>query len=88
MNSKVHDIQSVWVDDTYLHLEVDGDRCRVRLADCSTQLMQASVAQRQWFEVSPDGYGIHWPALDEDLAITPLLEQAERECASAESITP
>lgn len=28
-------------------------------------------------EVSPSGYGIHWPELDEDLAVTPLLRHAE-----------
>ncbi|WP_165360805.1 DUF2442 domain-containing protein [Candidatus Chloroploca sp. Khr17] len=28
--------------------------------------------------VSPSGYGIHWPEVDEDLALTPLLQDAER----------
>jgi hypothetical protein len=28
-------------------------------------------------EVSPSGYGLHWPLIDEDLAITPLLKKAE-----------
>jgi hypothetical protein len=37
----------------------------------------ASQSQRQLFEVSPSGYGIHWPEIDEDLAITPLLKRAE-----------
>jgi hypothetical protein len=41
------------------------------------RLLRATPIQRQCFEVSPDGYGIHWPVIDEDLAITPLLEQAE-----------
>jgi hypothetical protein len=27
--------------------------------------------------VSSSGYGIHWPEIDEDLAITPLLRRAE-----------
>ena len=32
-------------------------------------LKNASEAQRQNFEISPSGYGIHWPDLDEDISI-------------------
>ena len=28
-------------------------------------------------ELSPSGYGIHWPLIDEDLAVGPLLRTAE-----------
>jgi len=35
------------------------------------------LAQRKRIDVAPSGYGIHWPELDEDLAITPLLKRAE-----------
>ena len=84
MNGRVHDVRAVWLDDTHLHLEVDGGRYRIQLTDCSARLAQATPAQRQWLEISPDGYGIHWPAPDEDLAITPLLEQAEQEPARLE----
>jgi hypothetical protein len=27
--------------------------------------------------MSPSGYGIHWPLLDEDLAIGPLLQSVD-----------
>jgi hypothetical protein len=67
------------VDDAHLHVDVAGGRYRIHLTNCSARLAQATSAQRQWLEISPDGYGIHWPSLDEDLAITPLLEQAEPE---------
>jgi len=39
--------------------------------------MQATRSQRENLEISPSGYGIHWPEIDEDLAITPLLQHAE-----------
>jgi hypothetical protein len=32
-------------------------------------LSNASENQRQNFEISPGGYGIHWPDLDEDISI-------------------
>jgi hypothetical protein len=75
--NKVHDVQSVHTDDTYFYFTVDGQAYRIRWEDCSPQLMRATQSQRQYLEVSPSGYGIHWPEIDEDLAITPLLQRAE-----------
>jgi hypothetical protein len=65
------------VDDTYFYLTVDGQSYRIRWQDCSPLLAEASVMQRKHLEVSPSGYGIHWPEIDEDFAITPLLQHAE-----------
>lgn len=84
MDEKVHDVTEVWMDRTHLHLTVDGRSYRIRWADCSPRLLAASDWQRQRFDVSPSGYGIHWPEIDEDLAIAPLLLQAEIEDASDE----
>ena len=77
MDKKVHDVRSVQTDNVYLHLTVDGQAYRVRWADCSPRLMRATQSQREELEVSPSGYGIHWPEIDEDLALTPLLQLAE-----------
>jgi hypothetical protein len=75
--NKVHDVQYIQTDNDYLYLTVDGNPVRIRWADCSPELAKASMAQRNRLEVSPSGYGIHWLELDEDLAITPLLQFAE-----------
>ena len=40
---------------------------------CSERLAQASFAERSRAVLSPSGYGIHWPLIDEDLAVGPLL---------------
>lgn len=40
---------------------------------CSERLAQASLVERSRTELSPSGYGIHWPLIDEDLAVGPLL---------------
>lgn len=41
--------------------------------DCSPRLAKATEEQRLAAELSPGGYGIHWPLLDEDLSISGLL---------------
>ncbi|MBP1468317.1 DUF2442 domain-containing protein [Candidatus Chloroploca sp. M-50] len=74
----VHAVESISSDSTYLYLTVDGQSYRIRWEHCSPRLRQATVAQRKHLEVSPSGYGIHWPEVDEDLALTPLLQDAER----------
>jgi len=77
MDKIVHDVSWVWTDTTHLYLTVDGRSYRIRWTDCSPRLLAAGDWQRQRFDVSPSGYGIHWPEIDEDLAISPLIHQAE-----------
>jgi hypothetical protein len=36
-------------------------------------LRNATQKQRENFEISPTGYGIHWPDIDEDLSIDGLI---------------
>jgi hypothetical protein len=43
-----------------------------RAYSISDRLLNASPEQRANYEVSPFGYGIHWPDIEEDLAIDPL----------------
>ena len=40
---------------------------------CSDRLAHASQAERDRAELSPSGYGIRWPLIDEDLAVGPLV---------------
>ena len=46
---------------------------RIPWEDCSPRLAAATEEQRMAAELSPGGYGIHWPLLDEDLSISGLL---------------
>jgi len=39
----------------------------------SKKLLNASQIERDKYEISPSGYGLHWPLLDEDLSIDGLL---------------
>ena len=47
------------------------------MGDCSPRLAQASCLERRRIEVSPSGYGLRWPLLDEDVAIEPLIARVE-----------
>jgi hypothetical protein len=70
---KLHKIQQVKFEDDRLVLTVDGKKKIFRLSKISEKLAHASERKRTQFELSPSGYGIHWPLLDEDLSIDGLL---------------
>ena len=68
---------------TAVAIETTEEDLVVRLADrevripweqCSPVLAAASGDERRRAELSPGGYGIHWPILDEDLSIGGLVK--------------
>ena len=71
---KPHDIQKLSFEDGRMHLLVDGTEYTFDLADISPALLHASAEERMRYEISPSGYGIHWPLIDEDLSIDGLLD--------------
>jgi len=78
MNKKFYTVEAADTDDLFLYLTVDGQPYRIRWENCSEKLSEATPLQRQIIEISPSGYGLHWTMLDEDLALSPLLNCAER----------
>jgi len=70
---RTHDIERMSVSGTILHLRVDGTDYSIDLASQSRRLADATPEQLSDFTVSPSGYGIHWPRLDEDLSIDGLI---------------
>ena len=70
---KAHDVESVAFVGTMMVLQVDGNEYRIDITRQSARLARATPDQRNRFEVSPAGYGIHWPELDEDLSIDGLI---------------
>lgn len=70
---KAHEIQKVAFVGTTMLLHVDGKKYEIDIAKWSGRLATATQDQRERFEVSPSGYGIHWPELDEDLSIDGLI---------------
>jgi hypothetical protein len=56
-----------------LILIVESGSVAIPWEQCSARLAHASLIERSRAELSPSGYGIHWPLIDEDLAVGPLL---------------
>jgi hypothetical protein len=50
-------------------------RVEIPWTKCSAKLASATPAERARAELSPGGYGIHWPLLDEDLSVNGLLQK-------------
>jgi hypothetical protein len=55
-------------------MSIDGKSIALPLDKVSSKLTAASEMQRQFFKISPSGYGIHWPLIDEDLSVDALLK--------------
>ena len=68
-----HDVADVYFEDNILHVTIDGQARMFDIHEISQVLLNASEKDRLTFEISPSGYGIHWPLLDEDLSIDGLL---------------
>ena len=54
---------------------LDDRRLMVAWERCSPRLAHASFEERRRAELSPGGYGIHWPLLDEDLSVGGLVQR-------------
>jgi hypothetical protein len=72
-----HKIQDVTFESDMLSLRVDGTLIKILLDKISPRLKSADEEQRNFYKISPSGYGIHWPLIDEDLSVEALLRQSE-----------
>ena len=71
--NKHHNIGKILFQGDFLEIAIDGATKRFQIKKISPLLEKASEIERKTFEVSPSGYGIHWPLLDEDISIDGLL---------------
>ena len=78
MQSKTKPILAKAIETTpdALIVIVEGGSVSIPWEHCSERLANASQIERNRAELSPSGYGIHWPLIDEDLAVGPLLRAA------------
>lgn len=70
------------IDPRVVNVLVTEDEITARLADGRTisvslawswRLSEATIEQRQDFEIIGDGIGIHWPEIDEDIGVEGML---------------
>ena len=71
--NKLHTIESIKFESGQIILTVDGQTISKKIDDVSSRLVSASEAALNHFEISPSGYGIHWPDCDEDLSVDALM---------------
>jgi hypothetical protein len=84
---KFHDVQMIDFAGTEMVLKVDGQRYQVDLASVSERLANANEESRRCYSISPSGYGVHWPNIDEDLTIDGLIASARPAEVSGDEIS-
>ncbi len=70
-------IKEITFEQNFINLTIDGKEIRVSLDKISPKLKTANDLQRNFYKVSPSGYGIHWPLIDEDLSVDAILKIAD-----------
>lgn len=71
-----HNIEAVSFEKNLICLQVDGQLIKLPISKVSKKLEVANDIQRSFFKISPSGYGIHWPLIDEDLSVDTLLKNS------------
>jgi hypothetical protein len=69
----VHSVKNVSCKAGKLYLVVDGKALEFPLEKISKNLANGTIEQLKHFEVSPSGYGIHWPLIEKDISVDGLL---------------
>ena len=72
---KAYKITNIYFDQENLVLILNDQKYSFKINEISEKLAKADETSRNNFQISPSGYGIHWPMLDEDLSINGLLTQ-------------
>lgn len=70
---KYHQVSNIHFENNKLILTIDNQTIEHNLNQISPALANASTEARNCYEISPSGYGIHWPLIDEDLSTDGLL---------------
>lgn len=68
-----HEVSDIHFTDKTLKIKIDDKHFEFEIAAISRRLANASDFERNRYEISPSGYGIHWPLIDEDLSIDGFL---------------
>jgi len=81
---KIRNVRKVRCHRNEMTFIVSGKEFCFKIADVSPKLLKANKKEREAFEVSPSGYGIHWPLIDEDLSVERLPKTQEEKAGNAE----
>jgi hypothetical protein len=70
---KLHNITEIHFENDFIIIKVDGKLLKYKVSEVSQRLALASDEEKNEYSISPSGYGIHWPKIDEDISIGGLL---------------
>lgn len=68
-----HKIEMIRFSEDFIIINIDGNELTIPLDKLSDRLKSATEIERGMYKISPSGYGIHWPLIDEDLSIEGIL---------------
>jgi hypothetical protein len=68
-----HKIEKIHFNQDFIMLNIDGNELTIPLDKLSGKLKSATDIEREMYKISPSGYGIYWPLIDEDLSIDGIL---------------
>lgn len=71
-----HNIDKISFEANSMILQIDGKILTLDLAKLSPKLFNANAIEREFYKISPSGYGIHWPLIDEDISIEAILKNS------------
>ena len=71
-------INEIYFEKDNLVLILNDQKYLFKIEEISDKLYKADEKDRNNFKVSPSGYGIHWPSIDEDLSINGLLNRLKK----------
>lgn len=70
----IHNIEKISFESNFLFIQIDGKLIKFLLSSISKKLERATDLERSFYKISPSGYGIHWPLIDEDLSIDAIIK--------------
>ncbi|WP_222718686.1 DUF2442 domain-containing protein [Algoriphagus sp. AK58] len=71
----MHQISEIKFEEDKMIIILDDRELEVNLKEVSSKLLLASDVERASYKISPSGYGIHWPLIDEDLSIKGFIQK-------------
>ncbi len=75
---KNHQIKNIRFEDKKIYLTINGNDYNFPLSSVSDRLTTASQEDLNNYIISPSGYGISWPTLDEDISVDGLIGIAHK----------
>ncbi len=67
-------ILDITFDNQFMFIKTDSTMVKIDLNQLSKKLLNATEIERALYKLSPSGYGIHWPLIDEDISLHALLK--------------